>query len=360
MIKLFIPGPTYVCEEILQEMSRPQIGHRTDAFRELFGSLRKPLQKLFFTKNDVLISTSSGSGLWEASIRNCVNKKVLHATNGFFSEKWAELSKNSDKEAEVLKFDYGKAIDPDVVDEALSKNDFEAFCMPHCETPTGATSNLKDFSRVMKKHKDVLWFVDCVSTIGGMKVEVDKLGIDFCFTSSQKAMAMPPGLSFGSVSDRCYEKAENVSGRGYYFDILSLKKEYDRNQTTYTPTTAHLYALKKQLERIEIEGLENRFKRHAEMAEFTRDWAINHGFDLFTEKGFYSDTSTTISNNKNLNFKIIVPKMLEKNCVVDPGFVGLNEFLISKGMNTTFRIAHMGDLTLDDIKDVTGKLEELI
>ena len=124
--KLFIPGPTEVREEILNELANPQIGHRTDEFRKLFESLKPGLKKLFYTSNDVLISTSSGSGFWEACIRCCVNKKVLHAVNGAFSKKWAEISQSCGREVGIVKLDNGKAVKPKEIDEALSSGDFEA------------------------------------------------------------------------------------------------------------------------------------------------------------------------------------------------------------------------------------------
>ena len=355
--KLFIPGPTEVRKEVLNELALGQIGHRTSEFRELFASLKPGLKKLFFTENDVLVSTSSGSGLWEASIRSCVDKKVLHAVNGAFSKKWAEVSERCGKEAEKISFELGRAVEPSAVDKALSENEYEAFCMVHNETSTGAASDLEAISKVMKKHPEVLWFVDAVSSLGGMKIEADKLGMDICLASSQKAIALPAGLSVASVSNRCYKKAESVAGRGYYFDILELKKSYDEDETPYTPSIPHLYALKKQLERIEEEGLDNRFNRHKEMAQYVREWAKKNGFTMFSEEGHHSDTLSCIVNTKNADFKKIKKDMASKGYGIDSGYSKMNEKLEKEGKKTTFRIAHMGDLTLDEIKELAKELE---
>lgn len=356
--KLFIPGPTEVRKEILDELTHPQIGHRSKEFSDLFGSLKPGLKKLFFTENDVLISTSSGSGFWEASIRSCVNKKVLHAVNGAFSKKWADVSEKCGREADRIKFDNGKAVKPDQIDEALSKGNYEAFCMVHSETSTGVTSNLEDIQKVMQKYPDVLWFVDAVSSIAGMKIDVDKLGIDICLASSQKALALPAGIAVASVSEKVYKKAENVPNRGYYFDLLTLKKSYDKDQTPYTPSIPHLYALKKQLERIEAEGLENRFNRHKEMASYTREWAKKNGFEMFSEEGYHSNTVSCILNTKKLDFKSIKEEMMKKGYFIDAGYRKMNEKLEAERKLTTFRIAHMGDLTLDEIKELTSELEK--
>ena len=299
--KLFIPGPTEVRKEILEEMTHPQIGHRTEEFKELFKSLKPGLKTVFQTENDVLISTSSGSGFWEASIRSCVSKKVLHSTNGSFSKKWASLSERCGKEVKKIEYDWGKAVKAEDIDKELASGDYEAFCMVHNETSTGVASDLISMSEVMKKYPDVLWFVDAVSSIAGIKIEVDKLEIDICLASSQKALALPAGIAVASISEKAYKKAETVEGRGYYFDILELKKMYDKDQTPYTPSIPHLYALKKQLERIAAEGIENRFKRHIEMADYVRSWAIEKGFELFAEKGCESDTVTCIKNTKGID-----------------------------------------------------------
>ena len=356
--KLFIPGPTEVRREILQEMTNSQIGHRTNEFKKLFASLKPGLQKVFHTNNDVLISTSTGSGFWEASIRSCVNKKVMHAVNGAFSSKWADVSKRCGKDVGKVMYEYGEAVKAEDIDKALTEDNYEAFCMVHNETSTGVASDLVSIAEVMKKYPNVLWFVDAVSSIAGMKIEVDKLGIDICLASTQKAIAIPSGLAVASVSNRCYEKAKTVEGRGYYFDILELKKMYDKDQTPYTASIPHLYALKKQLERIETEGLEKRYERHKEMAEYVRKWALFNGFKLFPEQGYYSDTLTCIENTKGIDFKNIKNGMLNKGFSIDTGYEKLNEKLEAEGKPNTFRIAHMGDLTLDEIKEVTSELEK--
>ena len=356
--KLFIPGPTEVRKEILDELSRPQIGHRTPEFIELFGSLKPWLKKLFYTNNDVLISTSSGSGFWEGAVRSCVHKKVLHAVNGAFSKKWSEISERCGKEVQSINYESGKSVKAKDVDTALSSGEFEAFCIVHNETSTGVMSNLNEISAVMKKHPDVLWFVDAVSSLAGVKIEVDKLGIDICLASSQKAIALPAGIAVASISPRCYKKAETVAGRGYYFDLLELKKSYDKNQTPYTPSIPHIYALKKQLERIEKEGLDNRFKRHKEMSKYTRDWAAKNGFKMFSEEGYHSDTVSCMVNTKGVDFSAIKKEMAKKGYSIDSGYGKMNEKLAAEGKPTTFRIAHLGDLTLDEIKELTQELEK--
>ncbi|MCB9362811.1 alanine--glyoxylate aminotransferase family protein [Candidatus Woesearchaeota archaeon] len=354
---LFIPGPTEVRKDVLAAMAKPQIGHRTVEFRELFSSLKPGLRKLLYTELDVLISTSSGSGFWEASIRSCVQRHALHATNGAFSKKWASVAERCGKKVTRIEYPFGKAVKAKDVEEYLQKGQYDAFCMVHNETSTGVASNLEEIAEVMKKHPDVLWMVDAVSSIAGTKIEVDKLGIDICFASSQKALALPAGIAISSVSDKAYAKAANVEGRGYYFDLLELKKSYDKDMTPYTPSIPHLYALQYQLGMFAKEGLEERFTRQRKNADYVRQWAKEQGFTLFSEEGYHSDTIVCLSNTKDVDFSRIKKDLAAKGITMDAGYGKLNEALAAEGKPTTFRIATMGDLTLAELEDFTQQLE---
>jgi predicted phosphoserine aminotransferase len=354
---LFIPGPTEVRREVLGELALPQIGHRTREFRALFSSLRPGLKRLFHTRNDVLISTSSGSGFWEAAIRSCVAANVLHAVNGAFSEKWAAVSAACGRTVARLEIPWGRGIRPEAVDRALRESRFEAFCMVHNETSTGVASGLEGIAAVMKAHPDVLWIVDAVSSLGGIRIEVDRLGIDVCLASSQKALALPPGIALASVSPRAYRRAAEVPGRGYYFDLLELKKAHDRDETPYTPSLPHLFALRRQLERIEGEGLDARFRRHSELARLTRGWAERQGFPTFSEAGFHSDTVSCLLNARKADLQTVRKRMGEDGYVTDPGYGSLNERLAAAGGPDTFRIAHMGDLTVPELRGMLDRFE---
>ncbi|MBI4668518.1 MAG: alanine--glyoxylate aminotransferase family protein [Elusimicrobia bacterium] len=359
--KLFIPGPTEVRKEVLKEMARPMIGHRTQEFTDLFAALKPKLQRLLYTQNDVLISSSSGSGLMEAAVRNCVGKKVLSCVCGAFSAKWADIAANCGKEIEKLEVAWGEAIKPEMIEEKLSQGGFDAIHLTHCETTTGVLSPLAEIAEVVKKYPDVLFLVDTVSSLGGIKVETDRLGIDICLASSQKALGLPPGLSVASVSLRAYERAKTITGRGYYFDLLELKKSYDKNQTPYTPSISLFYALNRQLDYIlEKEGLEKRFARHKKMGRLTRKWAQEKGFELFPEKGFESDTITCLTNSRTIDLKRAKEEQKKKRYQFDAGYRELNAKLEKEGKPSTFRIAHLGDIKTSDLRKLLKELEALI
>ena len=181
---------------------------------------------------------------------------------------------------------------------------------------------------------------------------MDAWGIDFLLTSSQKCLALPPGLGLASASDRAMAAAENVPYRGWYFDLLLMEKHRLKNSTPATPALSLIYALDKQLERIFAEGLEARFKRHSQMAARVQAWAEDSGFALFAPEGYRSQTVTTVSNTLNLEFS------------------NLNQFLISREMRIangygalkgkTFRIAHMGETHIQDIEDLLSVMDEYL
>lgn len=351
-VKLFIPGPVEVYPEILKEVGRPVIGHRDKPFQDLFADTTSKLKKTMFTENDVFLSTSSATGLWEACARNCVGKKALACVNGAFSDHWHKVTLANGKEADIIEVAWGKAIKPEMVDEKLASGKYDSLLFVHNETSTGVANPLYEIAKVMKKYPDVMFIVDAVSSLTGMKVEVDKLGIDVCLASVQKAFAIPPGLAVFSVSKKAYERAARIKDRGFYFDFLVFKKFAEKNQTPCTPAIPQIYGLNRQLERMLEEGMENRFIRHKRMAECTRKWAINSGFGLFAEKGYESDTLTTITNKRGISVEDLNKKLGESGLAISNGYGDLKE--------KTFRIAHMGDMKLDEIKELLEMIDEIL
>ncbi len=351
-IKLFIPGPVEVYPDMLKEVGRPMVGHRSKAFQDLFADTTEKLKKILFTENDVFLSTSSATGVWEACVRNCIAKKALACVNGAFSDKWHSVALKNGKEADRLEVDWGKAIKPEMIDEKLATGEYDALLFVHNETSTGVANPLYEVAEVMEKHPDVMFLVDAVSSVTGMKVEVDKLGIDVCLASVQKAFALPPGLAIFTVSKKAYEKAEKIKNRGYYFDFFVFKKYLEKNQTPTTPSIPQIYGLNKQLDKMLEEGMEKRFERHKEMADYTRKWAVERGFELFPEKGYESDTLTAVTNNKGIVVSDVIKKLEEKGITISNGYGDIKE--------KTFRIAHMGDTKLDEIKELLEMMSEIL
>ncbi len=350
--KLFIPGPTEVLEDVLNAQTKPMIGHRMPEFSELNRSVITKLQKILNTKNQIFVCTCSGTGLMEAAVRNCVKKKALNTLCGAFSERWYKIVKTNGKEGDIIEVEWGKAIKPEMVEEKLKTGEYDALFVTHNETSTGVINPIKEIGDVVKNYPDVIYMVDAVSSMLGTEIDVDAWGIDVLVSSSQKCVGLPPGLAFAVVSEKAFERAKQVENRGYYFDFLLMKKYYDeKGQTPTTPAISLFYALDYQLDRILKEGIENRYKRHKEMAETVQEWGKKY-FELFAEPGYESPTVTTITNTRGISVADLNKKLGERGFAISNGYGKLKE--------KTFRIAHMGDLTMEDIKELLKNIEEIL
>lgn len=351
---LFIPGPTNVRPDVLEAQTEAMIGHRTAEFESLFAQVEEKLKQLFFTEQRVYISASSGTGLQEAAIRNGVHKRVVNFVGGAFGQRWHEVSKGCAKEAIRVDVEWGKAVRPEIVDETLQRYEgVEAITVVHNETSTGVASPVGEIAALLREnHPGTFIFVDAVSSFSGVKLPFDQWGLDIMLTSSQKALATPPGLSFAAVSDRVLERAATVEGRGWYFDFLIMEKYLKRNTTAATPAISLMRALKVELDHIFSEGLEARFARHQALAERTRRWAVGRGFAMFSEDGYHSPTVSCISNTLNIDVGDLNKFLRQRGMIISNGYGNL------KGL--TFRIAHMGDVTGDEMQSLLSTIDQYL
>lgn len=351
--KLFIPGPVEVRPDVLEKMATPMIGHRSKDASALQRRISDKVRTLFYTKEEILLSTTSGSGLMEGAVRSCTAKRAAVFAVGAFGKRWYEMAKYNNVPADLIESEWGKPTTPEMVDEALKTGKYDLITITHNETSTGLMNPVEEISEVMKKYPEVVWCLDTVSSMAGTKIEVDKLGVDICITSSQKCIGLPPGMAICSMSQKAVERAKQVPYRGYYLDLLQLydyiqKKDY---QYPSTPSLSHMFALDYQLDRILAEGLENRYARHKEMAEYVRAWGREH-FKLFPDERYLSNTLTNIENTRNISVSDLNKQLGERGFQISNGYGKLKE--------KTFRIAHMADCTLDDIKELLKNMDEIL
>ncbi|MCX7995302.1 MAG: alanine--glyoxylate aminotransferase family protein [candidate division WOR-3 bacterium] len=350
--KLFIPGPTEVRDDILQAQAKPMIGHRSKEFSALYEGIVNKIKQALNTKNYVIVFTSSGTGIMEGAIRNCVYKDVLCCVNGAFSDRWFKIAKACGKNADAITVEWGKAIKPEMIEEKLKQKKYDAVTLVHNESSTGVRAPLEEIAEVMKKYPDTFWLVDTVSSLMGDKIEIDKLGIDVCLASVQKCFALPPGLAVCTVTERALERTRTITDRGYYFDFDAMLKRYEKDrQTPTTPAVTLMYALDKQMDKILAEGMENRYKRHLEMAKYVREWAKKY-FALFPEPGYESVTLTCVDNTRKITVADLNSELGKRGFQISNGYGDLKE--------KTFRIAHMGDLTLDEIKELIDNINDIL
>ncbi len=348
--KLFTPGPIEVPDWVLKEMGKANDTHRSKAYRDMHQSIRENMQKLLSTKNDILIWCNSGSGVMEACIRNLLKDDEWGVcfTCGAFGDRWSQIATSNCKQLDNVKVEWGKGISPELVKKTLETSDkkYSVVFFTLNETSTGILNPLDKIGPIVKKYGALLC-VDCVSGMAGTLLKVDEWSIDVALASTQKCFSVPPGLAVSSVSDRAFEKAKTVKNRGFYFDMLKLKKKGEGNEHPITPPIPHIRALKAVLEKIIDYGIENYANFHSEKTQMVRDWALSQGFRLFSEDGYHSQTVVTVLNNEDGPLSgdpekcaKFVEAMFQKGCKIVNGYGSL------KGKS--FRIAPMGWITKED------------
>lgn len=350
--KLFIPGPTHVRPSILEAQTAPMIGHRSTEYSDLQAEVTPKLQKMLYTEQPVFIYACSGTGLMEGSLRQTVQKRALIPVCGAFSDRWFKIAQANGVPADRIDIPWGQGFTPEMIDEALSQGDYDVLTVTLNETSTGVMNPLQEIAAMVRaKYPDIVILVDAVSAMGGVKIEFDAWDLDVVLSSSQKCLALPPGLTVTAVSERALHRAEQIPNRGYYFDFLTMLKYYKRNQTPATPAISLIQALNRQMDDILAEGLENRWARHIEMAEIVRGWAKKH-WALFANEAFLSNTVTTVANTRGISIAELNEELGKRGAMISNGYGKLKE--------QTFRIAHMGDLTPDDIRWVLSLIDEIV
>lgn len=352
--RLFIPGPTDVLPDVLAAQAAPMIGHRSDEFESMFARCQAQLRRLFETRYRVYVVVSSGTGLQEAAIRNCVRQRVVCFVNGAFSQRWHDVAVGCDKQVVRVDVEWNTAVKPATVAaalrSALAEGPVDAITVVHNETSTGVTSPAGEIAAAVREvSPETLVLVDAVSSFAGTRIPVDEWGMDVLLTSSQKALALPPGLSFCSVSDRALEAAKQVKGRGWYFDFLNLEKSLKKNTTPATPAISLMRSLSLQLDYIFAEGMQERFDRHARLAQMTQEWALRQGFGLMAEEGYRSPTVTTVTNTRQIDVEALNAYLAGEQMEISNGY-GIYK-------DKAFRIAHMGEVRESDLARLFAAIE---
>jgi predicted phosphoserine aminotransferase len=343
----FVPGPTEVRPEILSHLTRPMIGHRGRAFEAMFARIEAGLRDVFLTARPVYVGTTSATGFMEMAIRNAPKGDILCLVNGGFSERFARVAESCGRRVERVVVPWGATFDLDVVEEALARRAFAAVTVAHSETSTGVLTDVRAIAPLAHRH-DAMLIVDSVSGAGGAKITVDESGLDFVLTGSQKALALPAGLAFAVASADYVERAKTLDDRGFYFDIVQYDAYAAKNQTPSTPATTLLYALEAQMGDIGREGIERRWERHSAMQQATIEWVSvmaerrGVGLSVVADEGARSPTVTAIALPDGLSSKDVREAISAKGYTVGGGYGQLSE--------TTFRIGHMGDHTVDGLQ----------
>ncbi len=351
-MRLFTPGPTSVPEEVLLEMARPVFHHRTQEYKTLFAAVNKLLGQVFQTTNPVVTISGSGTAAYECAMINMIPQggKVLCLSNGKFAERWVTIAKRNKCQITELKAEYGHAIPPQQVAEALSKDTFDAVTLCHSETSACTVNDLQAIAGHVRK-TDAILIADGITSVGAIPVKPDEWGVDILVTGSQKAMMLPPGLAFLSVSEKARKKMESVTQPNLYLSLPHYLKSLAENDVPWTPAVTLIRGLHKSLEMITGEGMENVWKRTAGLARATRSAATALGLKVFSSDP--SDSVTGIhypAGFEDKTFRSALRKQFNMNIAAGQGSME----------GKIFRISHMGYVDAFDTLGVISALEVVL
>jgi len=352
MENLRIPGPTPCPEVVLQAMTKQMINHRGTEFGEIMTNVTADLKQLMQTKGDVFLLTSSGTGGLEATVVNMLSPgdKVLSVSIGVFGERFATIAEQFGAEIIPLKFEWGKAADPDAVRKALQDNpDVKAVLVTHNETSTGVTNDLASLSAVIKEF-DKLLLVDAISSLGSINVPVDEWQLDVAVTGSQKGWMVPPGLAMVSVSDKAWKAQAESKMPKFYWDFAKARSYLEKNQTPWTPSESVVFALSLSLKMMVQEGLQNIVDRHIRVATMCREGVKDLGLSLFADEAYASNTVTSVKAPEGTDANQL-RKLIKANHDIELG--GGQQTMNGK----IFRVGHLGLVTEDDIEAVLNALK---
>lgn len=341
---LLAPGPTPVPPEVLTAMAMPIIHHRSPEFVPILEEAKNNLKWLFQTKNDVLILCSTGTGGMVGSVTNFLSPgdKAVCVRGGKFGERWTEICEAYGVVPVNIDVEWGRAVKPALIEKALKKDpSIKAVLIQASETSTGVMHDTEAIGRIVKKYKDTLFIVDAITALGVVDLPVDKWGVDVCITGSQKALMLPPGLAFVSVSEKAWKAAETARCNKYYFNFTKERKKLKDNQTNFTTASSLVVGLNVALRMMKEEGLENIFARHKRLAEACRAGVKAMGLKMFAKES-PSTALTAIEVPKDIDGGKLTKVMRDKYGVTVAG--GQAQL---KGR--IFRIAHLGYFNTFDI-----------
>lgn len=353
---LLTPGPTPLPPEVCEAQARPIIHHRTPQFQAILKEACDGLKYVFQTKNDVFTLASSGTGAMEAAVANLLSPgdTAITVEGGKFGERWTEICRSYGVNCEVIKVEWGKAVEPQEISsrlKALQGAKVKAVFTTLCETSTGVVNDVEAIGRVIKD-TDAVLVVDAISGLGAIDLKTDAWSCDVVVSGSQKGLMLPPGLGFISAGPKAWKLIESAKSPRYYFDLRKAKKALDKTDTAFTPAISLIIALCEALRMMKQDGLENIFSRHKKMACAAREAALALGLELFAPSAS-SDVVTAIKVPQGLDGEKLVKTMRDTYGVTIAG--GQDEL---KGK--VFRVAHMGYIGEFDIITGISCLEKVL
>ena len=353
--QLRIPGPTPLPERIVRSMNRPMIDHRGPEFAAILSEITAGAKRVFKTKNDLLLLTSSGTGGLESAVANLISPgdEVVVALCGNFGERFAALAAAYGADVVRVEFEWGRPVDAGQLAAVLERHPrAQVVLLTHNETSTGVTNPLRELAGVARSLGRTI-VVDGVSSISSIDIETDAWGIDVAVSGSQKGWMAPPGLALVSVSERAWEQQAKARSPRFYFDWKEAKTWAEKGMTPFTPAVPVAFAVQEGLRMLEEEGLDNVYARHARLARATQAGLQALGFHLFAEEGCRSNTVTAAVPPPGLDVAALRKLLDTKYGVVIAGGQG-------KMTGKMVRVGHLGAVAEGDVVQVIWALEQAL
>ena len=353
--QLRIPGPTPLPERVVRAMNRPMIDHRGPEFAAILADITAGAKRVFKTKNDLLLLTSSGTGGLESAVANLVSPgdEVVVALCGNFGERFAALAAAYGADVARLEFEWGQPVDADDLDVVLKRHPkAQVVLLTHNETSTGLTNPLRELARVAK-NAGRLVVVDGVSSISSIAIETDAWGIDVAVSGSQKGWMAPPGFALVSVSEAAWAQQANARSPRFYFDWKEARTWAEKGMTPFTPAVPVAFAMHEGLKMLEEEGLEHVYDRHARLARATQAGLQALGFQMFAREGYRSNTVTSAVPPPGLDVNALRKLIDTKYGVVVAGGQG-------KMTGKMIRVGHLGAVAEGDVVQVIWAIEQAL
>jgi aspartate aminotransferase-like enzyme len=342
----FLPNLAEVRQQTLDAMTRQSISHRSPEFHDLFARVQRGLGAVFRTSRPVYVATASGTAMMEAAVRCAPPGRILCLVNGVFGERFVRIARSCGRAVDQCDIPAGEVPRADAVELLLREATYSALTVVHNETSTGALADVAAIAEVARK-AGVATLVDSVSGAGGARIESEAWQLDCVVGASQKAIGLPPGLSFATISESYLRSAERSPDRGVYLDLVEYESHAQRNETPTTPSVPLIYALDAQLALIEAEGMEARWMRHEAMRALIEQWAaelgerMGAGFGILALPGVRSPTVTVLTLPAGVEPERVIVSAHRRGYEIG---AGAGQYRAS-----TIRIGHMAAHTVPEL-----------
>jgi len=354
------PGPSNVNSRVLKAMTTPMLGYLDPEFIKIMDETADMLRAVFCTKNTLTFPVS-GTGMsgMEAALCNLIEPgdEIIVCVKGVFGGRMADIVERIGGKLTVVEAEWGKIIPPEKVKEALEKVKAKVVAIVHAETSTGVLQPLDEISEIVHHH-GALFLVDCVTSLGGQPVDLDRRGIDIAYSGTQKCLGGPPGLAPISFSQRAMEAIKNRKTKiqSFYFDVNLLERYWSGEQRAYhhTVSMTMVYALREALRIVLEEGLEARYARHQRNADALKAGLTAMGLKLIAQEGYRAPMLTTVAIPDGISDANIRKALISEYGIEIGG--GLGDFA-----GKAWRIGLMGESsTQSNVLLLLSALEKLL